>query len=132
MSTTHLLDAARAVGELGAIALGLKLENENLKVQLAAAQRDRANCDALIRSLSDDFRNYENKTKQEKRERQLQTERRNYKAKKRKIRKKLRANPKFRPASSEKSIASRYWVWARLQIPYLRAELDAWKAARTK
>lgn len=65
MSTTHLLDAARAVGELGAIALGLKLENENLKVQLETAQRDRANCDALIRSLSDDFRNSERDSRAE-------------------------------------------------------------------
>lgn len=65
MSTTHLLDAARAVGELGAIALGLKLENENLKVQLETAQRDRANCDALIRSLSDDFRSAERDSRAE-------------------------------------------------------------------
>lgn len=135
----ELIKLAAAVGELCGEVNSLRVQNAGLKVSLESAQgnaRAHKNCyDFAVENSRYWMGKYQElgaKTAQAAVARQRLNEQRNYKERKRKLRKQMRKR-KFKPYEPELNIAQRYWKWC-YYCPnvLLRAELDAWKAARTK
>jgi len=134
----ELIKLAAAVGELCGEVNSLRVQNAGLKVSLESAQgnaRAHKNCyDFAVENSRYWMGKYQElgaKTAQADTARQQLNAQRNYKERKRKLRKRVR-RMKFRPYEPPPTVAQRYWRWGFFQYPHLRAELDAWKAARTK